>query len=287
MSLDTFIKKITSQRLRNALRPEVQYAQRSYQKARQLLGATGRLPDFLILGAQKAGTTSLYDSIMKHPQTSAARTKEIAYFDRHYEWGTDWYKSNFPIGDRITGEATPDYLFSDLARQRIAETLPQHTKFIVVLRNPVDRAISHYFHEKRLGYETLDILEAMELEQERLSEIPNKLVGRKYENRTVSHSYSYMARGDYVSQLSKYFKLFPRANFYIETSDRFFRSPGEVTNEVFEFLKLPAIELPDAKPKNVGVYSGKVEPKIYEMLSLHFHDKNRELETLLEKKLPW
>jgi hypothetical protein len=287
MSVGNHVKGLLSQNFRNALRPEVYLAQRAVQKMRQLAGQKGRLPDFLVLGAQKAGTTTLYDLIMQHPEAAPARTKELAFFDRHYDWGLDWYKSNFPDTGKLTGEATPCYLYSQPARERIAEHLPQSTKFIVLLRNPVDRAISHYYHEKRLGYEGLSLSDALDMEARRLSESAEVLLGRRHENRSQGQSFSYMDRGNYAAQLKAYFELFPRENFYIETSDRFFAEPNDVTGEIFGFLGLPLCELKHVKPRNVGVYSGKIAPEVYNRLTAHFEPYNHELAELLERKLPW
>jgi hypothetical protein len=287
MSVGSHVKSLLPQGLRNTLRPEVYFAQRAIQKMRQLTGQKGRLPDFLVLGAQKAGTTTLYDLIMQHPDAAPARTKEIAFFDRYFSWGFDWYKSNFPNTGKLTGEATPCYLYSQPARERISEHLPQTTKFIVLLRNPVDRAISHYYHTKRLGYETLSLEEALAAEPSRLNDQPHKLKGWRHENRSNSQSYSYIDRGRYADQITQYFSAFPRNQFFIETSDRFFNQPNDVMTEVFEFLELPRYNIERVKPKNIGVYSSKVAPHIYEHLAKEFADSNAELEHLLGRKLPW
>ena len=108
------------------------------------------LPDFVVIGAQKAGTTSLYRMLRKHPQVHMPRTKELHYFDFHYERGPEWYAAQFRPGrwERRRGEATPNYMWGPLARQRLIADLPS-ARIIAILRNPVDRAYSHYWHDRR------------------------------------------------------------------------------------------------------------------------------------------
>ena len=129
------------------------------------------LPDFLISGAQRGGTTSLYNYLQAHPCFELPTTKELHFFDRKFHRGLAWYRAHFPtylekcFAQRIqgraflTGEATPNYLFHPLVSRRVAEVLPR-VKLIVLLRNPVDRAFSHYHHILDLGYEHLPFAEA-------------------------------------------------------------------------------------------------------------------------------
>ena len=112
------------------------------------------LPDFLIVGAQKGGTSSLYAYLAQHPSVLPSFRKEVKFFDCNYFCGHTWYRAHFPLryklsrGNRITGEGTPNYLFHPTALQRLALTLID-VKIIILLRNPADRAYSHYQHQKR------------------------------------------------------------------------------------------------------------------------------------------
>ena len=107
------------------------------------------LPEFLIIGAQKSGTTSLYNYLTQHPMVGTAFEKEVRYFNNHFDKGLNWYKAHFPLRIRssqfMTGEGEPSYLPHPVAPQRVYELVPQ-VKLIVMLRNPVDRAFSHYQH---------------------------------------------------------------------------------------------------------------------------------------------
>ena len=104
-----------------------------------------RKPDFVIIGAQKSGTTSLYHYIVQHPEIEPASKKEIKFFDIHYSEGEKWYLSHFPpkypwADNRITGEGSPEYMYLPWAAERLIEFLPE-TKLVAILRNPVERAI--------------------------------------------------------------------------------------------------------------------------------------------------
>ena len=116
-----------------------------FSKAFRMITAIQRsFPDFIIIGAQMCGTTSLYDYLAKHPNVLLSYVKEIHFFDHSYNKGLLWYRSFFPLriikGKRMTGEASPYYIFHSHSAKRIAKTLPS-VKLIVMLRNPVDRSI--------------------------------------------------------------------------------------------------------------------------------------------------
>src|SRR5207248_7427804 len=136
------------------------------------------LPDFLIIGTQRGGTTSLYRYLKAHPCIGATSNKDLHFFDRRFHKGLSWYRSHFPTKlekayaeqlrrlTLVTGEASPSYLFHPHAPKRVAQVLP-HVKLIVLLRNPVSRAYSQYHHAVELGFETLSFAEAIEAEEER------------------------------------------------------------------------------------------------------------------------
>lgn len=132
----------------------------------------GRAPDFLIIGAQKGGTTSLYTYLCQHPRVVGASRIEVHFFDLAYDKGWWWYRSHFPVhvfrrGERIvTGEASPYYIFHPLVPERVRKDLP-NVKLVAILRNPVDRAYSHYQHVRRNGREPLSFEEAIEREPPR------------------------------------------------------------------------------------------------------------------------
>ena len=146
-----------------------------YLKYCNLVGPLHVLPNFMIIGFPKCGTTSLYDYLTQHPQITPPLGKEIDFFDRLYERGVNWYRVRFPgkaynffkhtaSNKKIfTGEATPRYVFHPLALQRIKKLIPD-SKFIILLRNPIDRAYSHYNMNFQNGYEYRTFEDAIEHE---------------------------------------------------------------------------------------------------------------------------
>src|SRR5579863_2670833 len=136
------------------------------------------LPDFLVIGTQRGGTTALYHSLQTHPYIKPATTTDTHFFDKKFNKGLTWYRGHFPTSVEryyaqrlrrhafLTGEASSSYLFYPHTPGRVARALP-HVKLIVLLRNPVDRAYSQYFHAIELGHETLSFEEAIQDEEER------------------------------------------------------------------------------------------------------------------------
>jgi hypothetical protein len=200
-------------------------------------------PAFLIAGAQKAGTTYLYQELCAHPHVLPALTKEIHYFDAHYDRDLDWYLGFFPRAaklamGRITGEASPDYLVHPLAAQRIAKDLPD-TKVIILLRDPVKRAFSQFLHERRLGYESISSFqEALDLETERLAgELERSERDPEYVSYALSH-YSYRLRGCYLPQVERFVEALGGDRLMVMRSEDLYRKPIESTIKVQEFLGL-------------------------------------------------
>ncbi|RAQ39531.1 deacetylase sulfotransferase, partial [Arthrospira sp. O9.13F] len=134
-------------------------------------------PHFIIIGTQKGGTNSLYQYLCQHPQIIPAASKEIHYFTLNYHQPPQWYQSQFPRlphPQQLTGEGSPYYLYHPAVPQRLHQYSPQ-VKLIVLLRNPVDRAISHYYWEVKLGCEPLSLEKAIAAEAGRLKGEQEKL----------------------------------------------------------------------------------------------------------------
>ncbi|HEX8237489.1 MAG TPA: sulfotransferase [Abditibacteriaceae bacterium] len=268
-------------------------------------------PSFIIIGAMKAGTTSLYHYLVQHPCIAPARNKELRFFDhRFHSHGLDWYWRRFPTtwqqkraGARfgckiITGEASPYYLMHPRAPERVKKVLPQ-VKLIVVLRNPVDRTYSHYQHNYQRGdytdpltreavpRETLSFEEAIACEEERLhGEEEKMLADEKY--RSVEHQYhSYKARSIYVDQLQRWMQHFPREQFLILSSEELAARPNDVCAWVFKFLQLPAYELQNESKLNVGSYSSGLDAATRAQLGEYFKPHNARLYELLGRRFDW
>ena len=252
------------------------------------------LPDFIIIGTQKAGTTSLHAYLSQHPQFLKPYEKEVHFFDGgldpaidNYEKGQAWYRAHFPFrrkrGASRVFEASPLYIFNPLVPGRMFDLLPQ-VKIIAMLRNPTDRAISHYFHEKQRGYELLPIMEAL-LEEERRLEAA--IQGKDYKNYNFIH-HAYKSRGHYGEQLERYFKFFSRQQVLILSSEEFFRDQNNVLSQVTDFIGADSnFRVKDSRPRNVAKNKQQVSPDIYEYLNNYFKPRNEALYELLGKELDW
>src|SRR5881398_2123099 len=222
--------------------------------ARNVLWTYGRatsgvrpLPDFLIIGAQKAGTTALYAYLREHPAITGPPWKEVSFFDRHYRRGAAWYRGNFPnrlylrrvharSGARpIVGEASPSYIFHPLAPERVA-TLAPNVRLIALVRNPIDRALSHYHHEVALGREPLSFEAALDAEPDRTRGEEERLVREPGYFSHAWWNYTYLARGRYADQLERWLALFPREQMLVLASDDLAAAPAEAHGRVLEFL---------------------------------------------------
>ncbi len=213
----------------------------------------GRLPEFLGVGVQKGGTTTLQSLLEQHPGTFLPAAKELHYFSLHYALGEDWYREQFAQADaqQRCGEITPYYLFHPLAPARIQALLPQ-ARLIVLLRDPVERALSQYFHSRRLGLEPLELEPALAAEAQRLAGAEAVLAAA--DGRHRSHQeHSYLARSRYEQQLPRLETLFPAEQLLVLRSEDLFAQPERVWEQVLTFLELEALPLPPlAQPANSG-----------------------------------
>ena len=193
-----------------------------------------KLPSFFVIGAQKAGTTTLHDWLVRQPNICLPKLKETHFFSdpEQHRLGIGWYLRQFPRcgNNAIVGEVDPDYLFFRDTPVRIKERIID-PKFVVILRNPLDRAYSHYQMSRRRGYEELRFREALLQEQERLSDSGN--------NFELNH-HSYMARGRYSELILHYRSVFPSADFlFVKFDDLFGKDTGfETYSRICKFIGL-------------------------------------------------
>jgi hypothetical protein len=255
-----------------------------------------KLPDFLIIGAQKAGTTSLASYLAAHRCVVPASRKEIHFFDLHYDNGVGWYRSQLPIswkarlrsfsqGERLlSGDATPYYLRDPRAPLR-AHRLAPKARIIIMLRDPVDRAYSQYHHEIRLGKESLSFENAIAAEESRIAGEAERLT---HDPRYISENYihfTYLKRGLYAEQIRAWLEYYPVDQVLIVSSEKMFENPSAEYQRVLNFLRLPAWDLPSYPVE----YPGKYQPMnvaIRVRLREYFAPHNRELREYLDSKWP-
>ena len=202
-----------------------------------------RLPDFLGLGTQKGGTTSLHQLLSAHPQVHLPASKELHYFDLQPDRPPLWYAQQFErsSSEQLCGEITPFYLFHPNVPARIQALLP-NVKLLVLLRDPVERALSQIFHARKRGFEPLEPAAAITAEADRLaSGDPNHL-----------QKHSYVARSRYLEQLERYEALFPNSQMLVLQSEALFREPEPIWQRLQRFLELNPMPMPPLPVANAG-----------------------------------
>jgi hypothetical protein len=225
------------------------------------------LPGFLIVGAQRGGTTSMYRTLAQHPAIlKAVLHKGVHYFDTGYDHSLGWYQGHFPLRARaararratgdvpLTFESSPYYMFHPLAAERISHDLPE-VKLLVLVRDPVERAYSAHAHELARGYETEPFERALELEDQRLAGEAERIVSQPgYLSHSHQH-HAYLTRGLYADQLERLGHFVGRDRVHVVDSGRFFTDPEPVYDGVLEFLGLrrhgyPVFERHNARPRS-------------------------------------
>jgi hypothetical protein len=256
---------------------------------RKLTASMRMLPDFLIIGAQKGGTTSLYSHLAKHPCVGAAFEKEVRYFNNHYAKDVNWYKAHFPMRRNdskfITGEGEPSYLPNPVAAERVLELVPD-VKLIVMLRNPVERAYSHYQHRLTRNREQRSFEEVCATDKETLKDGWDNLPTGDYIRLGHSH-YSYLPRGFYYEQLRNWLAVFPKDRFLIIKAEDFFAETQEGYDDVLAFLDLPEHRLEQRKRHNVGKYAKPMSDETRQDLADYFRPHNQQLYDLLDRDFGW
>lgn len=251
------------------------------------------LPDFLIIGAQKSGTTTLYEWISTHPRVKTGVWKEVHFFDRYCRYsnrGVNWYRSHFPIKGRLpyysVGEATPVYLFNPAVPKRVANIIPE-VSLVVLLRNPVDRAYSHYQHQRRIGTENLSFRKAVELERKRISEDMYTITECGKDNSKSYQKYSYISRGYYLSQIKNWLEYFDRDQMIIFESEKLFNYPVKVVNDVLDHIGLKTNIECVSQSYNTGGYESEMQDDIRKKLINHFKPHNMRLYKFLGREFDW
>jgi hypothetical protein len=239
------------------------------------------LPDFMVIGFPKCGTTSLYGFLTKHPSICAAFQKETTFFTLSYRRGMLWYRAFFPtvIEKRfselrgrkfITGEASPGYVYFPDIHGKIFRMNPK-IRLIALMRNPVDRAYSNYMHLVRRGYDK-------SMEEAIQDDVENK--------QARPPSYNILTGGIYFEPLKCLLEVVPRGQVLLLKAEDFFDNPKKITNECFRFLGLPEHELGGYPKLNKGEYGG-MDAETRARLEEFYRPHNAMLYRLVGRDFGW
>jgi hypothetical protein len=257
--------------------------------------ALGTLPDFLLAGFPKCGTTSLYHYLIQHPNILSGAAKEMWFFSNPPNTRTfGWYKSQYPYQlDRfiaalvnkrlICGDASPDYLFKQSSIDTLTKTLPD-AKYVVLVRNPVERSYSYFQHETRAGRIALPFDTLVEKEYEYFQK--HGIAGHEqlYDHPALKDTF--LLGSLYSVYVGNLLKKIKRKQLLILSAEQLFVSPHKVFKKVCDFLELDQAEGISFKARNVGGYKA-VEIPMRSFLEEFYAPYNRELEKLTGETFNW
>ena len=255
----------------------------------RLLTASKRsLPDFIIVGEAKCGTTSLYNYLENNSMLNSPIKKEIHYFDYKYSKGERWYKAHFGIKGTLnnvkTGEATPYYFFHPKALSRISKDLP-NVKIILMVRNPKDRAISSFYNNIRRNLEPLNNFSDAIIREDKL--LATTLEKVKSTDFDYNHKYHcYMERGLYYKNYERLLKHFDQKNIFVLEFDEFFSDLENQYKGVLDFLKLDKNQNIENKIHNKGSYK-EADLAIIKKLDNFYEQPNNEFYKMIGKEFNW
>lgn len=253
----------------------------------------------MVIGTQRGGTSSLYKYLGRHPGVAPTLRKETEYFTRSYGEGEGWYRAHFPLElrrsvSRIvarrplqTFEATPDYLVHPLAAQRAAVLLPE-ARIVAMLRNPIDRAFSHYKHMVRLEFEKRSFEQAVAREPDEITPLVEKMAADPSYDATNFLRYSYLTRGHYAEQLRRWLDHYP--GMLVVQSEEFYADTPKVFSQILAHL-----DLEQWQPTEFANYSyASTRPSdsglpdhVRAQLADYFRPLNDELFQLIDRDFGW
>ena len=263
--------------------------QRFVKRGMSGITATSRvLPDFIIVGTVRSGSTSLYYNICEHPSVLPASYDEIGYFDSNYHLGINWYRSMFPTskemqdirketGFAITGEDTPFYFWKKEAAKRIIE-MNKNLKIIGIFRNPIDRAYSNFNLGVRAGTEKLTFEEAIDEEIDFLDKHPFR--------ESVDRKRSYLSKSLYDLQIETWFELFSREQIHLLSTEEMKKNPENTLQQVFKFLEIPNYIIKNPQKQKAVNYT-KMDDQTRQKLLNFFKNHNESFFNIIQKRFEW
>jgi sulfotransferase family protein len=287
-------KKSEHRQRKKRAQQEIFQLERELGAAKGPLTVAGALPDFVVIGEKKCGTTYLYHLLTQHPLVEPAAKKELHFFDNHFDLGVEWYRRCFPQprykdGQRtITGEATP-YMSHHRAPERMAEVVPQ-ARLIALLRNPVDRTYSDYQQMVRKGRDTKTLEAAIGAAERKRSLRRGGAAAPEREDRAdlnIGGRHWYLSRSVYVEQLLRWSEFFAKEQMLVLKSEDFFERPQQTLKVVLEFLGLPEWEPDASEIRKKGSYEHDMDPATRRRLEEYFEPHNKRLYDYLGVDFGW
>ena len=261
-------------------------------------------PDFMIIGTKRGGTTSLFNYLLMHPGVlglfpqSRAKKSTDFFFCNNRDLGDEWYRSHFHteryrnrlarhLGYRpLSGEASPYYMWDPRIAERADRTAPD-VKAIMLLRDPVKRAWSHYLERRQNGVEPLTFVEALARESTRLEGEPERMADDDAYHSDAFDWYSYRSRGDYLPQILNWTSTFPRSQLLVVRSEDMYADVQGLFDRVCAFLDLPTHVLPTDRTFNASRQGESMPSEAATELRDHFAPRVRELESYLGQPMGW
>ncbi len=255
-------------------------------------------PDIFIIGVQKGGTTSLYDNLVQHPQIISSKAKEMFFYGNNTRFakGVLYYKQFFATKlykaarqnklklPAYSVDASTDTFENIYAPQRILSN-HKNAKVILLLRNPADRAFSHYKFSVKKGFESTDFEKALELEEKRINTADKKEIADKNHNYAF-YRLGYRSRGIYCDSVANWINSIPKNNIYINSSENYFENPEKVFGEICEFAGIKNSNKIIFNKLNEGS-SEKMKPETFDSLNKFYKPYNEKLFKILGKKFNW
>jgi len=252
-------------------------------------------PSFIVVGAQRAGTTTLYRVLSEQPGVVRPTvSKGIGYFDVHYARGPRWYRAHYPLTwvarrragrEAVAFESSGYYLFHPLAPSRIARDLPG-VRIVVMVREPVERAFSAHRHELVRGFETEPFERAVELEEQRLAGEAERIIAEPAYRSWEHRHHAYLARSRYSEQIARYLDALGEDRVYIVDADRFFETPLEEYERLRAWLGLPVWQPSSVKQWNARPRD-PLAPEVRAKLEMYFEPYDRELARQMGRTPRW
>ncbi len=259
-----------------------------------LTGSIRVLPDFLVIGAKRCGTTSLFYHLPEHPCISKSPHDNMGFFNDNFHLGVNWYKSFFPtiftrnkikseFGNFLAFDVTTTYMEEESTANNVYQIKP-NMKIIVILRNPVDRAYSQYHLSLREKEEKRSFEDVIEENMNRLYKESHKR--HEIKPKFSAEGNNYLKKGLYAQQLRRWLKIFPRENILIISTEEFESNQQVIYNKIFGFLDISQFEIKNTEKMEKGNYT-PMKSETRSLLLDYFRSHNDELFKLIDKKFDW